>query len=87
MPSGGHISCEYCTYNRSPYGRCDIFGVETSPFVLCRQFRPPGESHRSAHKAWSILSKLESGKVYAITQAGGLKNPIVTHEVKPIRRS
>ena len=86
MPNGGHISCEYCTYNRAYRGRCDIFGVETSPFVLCRSFRPPGESHRSAHKAWKILDTLEPGKVYAIDNDNAVSgNPEVIYEVEPAK--
>lgn len=58
MPNGGHISCEYCTYNRSRPGECDIFGVETSPFVLCRAFRTPKQSHQEARERWPMLEDL-----------------------------
>ncbi|NJC88141.1 MAG: hypothetical protein FIB02_06345 [Desulfuromonas sp.] len=66
MPNGGHISCEYCTYNRSTPGRCDLFGVETGPFVLCRAFRKPKQSHTAARSEWPMLNRLEPGVVYLI---------------------
>lgn len=79
MANGGHICCEYCTYNRTPYGRCDIFGVETSPHVLCRSFRKPKQSHSEARKQWPLLETLLPGVVYEID------NSIYsTHAPKPI---
>jgi len=66
MSNGGHISCEYCTYNRNPHGQCDIFGVETSPFVLCRAFRKPKQSHADARKEWPMLENLRPGLVCEI---------------------
>lgn len=69
MPNGGHICCEYCTYNRNPYGKCDIFGIETNPFLLCRTFRPPKESHANTRKKWPLLEKLKPGVVYGIANS------------------
>lgn len=66
MPNGGHISCVYCTYNRSTPDACDIFGIETSPFILCRAFRKPKQSHTEARKAYPMLNELSPGVVYEI---------------------
>lgn len=66
MSNGGHICCEYCTFNRNPHGRCDLFGVETNPFVLCRAFRKPGQSHTEARREWPLLEALEPGVVYQV---------------------
>ena len=79
MSNGGHISCEYCTYNRNPYGRCDIFDVETSPFVLYRAFRKPKQSHAEARKEWPMLEKLKPGTVYEIDNS-----TYNIHDPKPI---
>lgn len=66
MANGHHISCVFCTYNRSLPGRCDVFGVETSAFILCRAFRKPGQSHTAARKESSLLKTLSPGIVYGI---------------------
>lgn len=66
MPNGGHICCEYCTYNRLNPGNCDIFGIETSPFVLCRAFRLSKQSHQQARKHWPVLKDLMPGIIYKI---------------------
>lgn len=79
MSNGGHICCEYCTYNRSPYGQCDIFGVETNPFVLCRSFRKTGQSHSQARKKWPMLNDLRPGLVYQIDNS-----IYCIHKPKPI---
>jgi len=71
MPNGGHICCEYCTYGRSETGKCDIFGVETDPFTLCRAFRRPKQSHQDARQEWPILEELQPGVVYQIDNAHG----------------
>ena len=78
MANGGHISCEYCTYNRNPVGRCDIFGVDTSSFVLCRTFRKPKQSHAEARKEWPMLEKLKPGLVYEIDNS-----TYSTHDPRP----
>lgn len=75
MPNGGHICCEYCTYNRLTPGKCDVFGVDTSPFVLCRMFRTPGQPHEEARKQWPMLNDLERGVVYGIDNRGSTNNP------------
>ena len=66
MSNGGHISCEECTYNRKTPGRCDLFGIETNPFVLCRAFRKPKQTHSEARKQWPMLNTLEPGVVYEV---------------------
>lgn len=66
MPNGGSICCVECTYGRSPDGRCDVHGVKTSPFLLCRTFRMPGQSHSEARQHWPLVSRLEPGIVYEI---------------------
>ena len=66
MPNGGQICCEYCTYNRLTPGRCDVFGVETSPFLRCRMFRMPGQSHVAARREHPELLDLKAGEVYEI---------------------
>ncbi len=65
MPNGGHISCEYCINNDR--GACQIFGVATGPFVLCRSFRTePGMSYEDSVQQWPMLASLAPGAVYAI---------------------
>ena len=66
MANGGFICCEYCTYNRSPYGECDIFGIRTCPNIICRAFRMPKESHAQARNRFTFLEKLKPGIVYEI---------------------
>lgn len=66
MPNGGHISCSYCTYDRLTPGTCDIFGIETSPFILCRAFRKPKQSHTEARNEYPMLKKLSPGVIYGI---------------------
>ncbi len=72
MPNGCHICCEYCTYNRLTPGKCDIFGIEAGPFILCRSFRMPKQSHEGARRRHPELTALEPGVVYSIenTTAG-----------------
>ena len=81
MPNGGHISCVYCTYNRSKPGTCDIFGIETSPFILCRAFRKPKQSHTEARNEYAMLKELSPGVVYGIGNdavIAGNPRPIAT---------
>ena len=66
MPNGGHICCVNCTYSRLKPGKCDIWGIEISGFLLCRSFRFPGQSHTEARKDFKMLNKLKPGFVYAI---------------------
>lgn len=72
MPNGGHISCEYCTYNRHTPGKCDVFGIETSPFIICRMFRMPQQSHEEAREQWPMLEELKPGIVYEIDNSAVL---------------
>ncbi len=86
MPNGGHICCEYCTYNRAKLGFCDIFGIETNPFILCRSFRMPKQSHTEARKKWPILKELKPGIVYSINNnALYAGNPKPIYKVVPER--
>jgi hypothetical protein len=66
MANGGHISCAGCTYSRLKPGKCDIWGIEISGFLLCRAFRFPGQPHTAARKEFKMLNKLKPGFVYAI---------------------
>jgi len=66
MPNGGHISCDNCTYSRFTPGKCDIFGIKSSPFIICRSFRMPKQSHSKARDRWPLLNQLEPGIVYSI---------------------
>jgi len=85
MPNGGHICCEYCAYNRSMPGKCDIFGIDTNPFILCRAFRKPKQSHRDARKQWPGLEKLDAGLVYQIeNDAFAAGNPRPIYRVQQI---
>ena len=72
MANGGHICCERCTYNRLTPGTCDIFGIETNQFVLCRAFRMPKQSHAEARKKWPMLNDAKPGVVYRIENLAGL---------------
>jgi hypothetical protein len=66
MPNGGSISCSECTFGRDGDGRCDIFGTEVTPFLLCRAFRRPKQSHTEARRHWPMLNRLDKGVVYEI---------------------
>ena len=66
MANGGHICCEYCTYNRSKRGSCDIWGIDTDGAYICRSFRMPKQSHSAARKEWPVLDDFEPGFVYGI---------------------
>lgn len=84
MPNGGHICCEYCTYSRNPNRRCDIFGIETSPYILCRSFRKPKQSHVEARREWPVLNELKSGLVYKIDNSTfHAHEPIPIFKVSP----
>ncbi len=90
MPNGGLICCEYCTYNRLTRGKCDVFGIETGPSILCRMFRTPGQSHQEARMRYPILKELEPGAVYAINNTGGYSandDPQPIYKIKPIKKS
>ncbi len=82
MANGGHICCVYCTYNRLTPGTCDIFGIETSPFILCRAFRYPKQSHVEARTKWPMLNDLKPGVVYEINNSAVLVgNPAPVYKV------
>jgi hypothetical protein len=81
MANGGHISCAYCTYNRRTPGTCDIFGVETNPFVLCRAFRKPRQSHGQARSDYPMLNDLLPGVVYGIDN-----NAITAGNPRPVAK-
>ena len=85
MANGGHISCEQCTYNRRKDGFCDIFGIETSPFLICRSFRSPLQSHQDARNMLPMLNKLEPGLVYKIDNSYlSIGNPSPVYKVSLI---
>jgi len=71
MPNGGSICCLECTYGRSPDRRCDVHGIQISPFLLCRTFRMAGQSHSDARQHWSLIGRLEPGVVYEIENSYG----------------
>lgn len=82
IPNGGHICFAYCTYNRLTLGTCDIFGIEISPFILCRAFRFPEQSHTEARKKWPLLNDLKPGVVYGIDNSAVLAgNPEPIYEI------
>lgn len=86
MPNGGHICCEYCTYNRTNPGKCDIFGIATNPLILCRAFRVPKQSHQEARKQWPVLEELEPGLVYQIdNNALSAGNPRAIYKIMQIQ--
>jgi hypothetical protein len=86
MPNGGHVCCEYCAYNRSQPGKCDIFGIDTNVFTLCRTFRMARQSHQEARKQWPMLEKLEPGLVYQIdNNAHSAGNPRPVYKVIRIK--
>lgn len=89
MPNGGHISCAYCIYNGSKPGTCDIFGIETSPFILCRAFRKPKQSHTETRNEYPMLKELSPGVVYGIDNdavMAGKPRPIAKIQfLEPIR--
>lgn len=86
MPNGGHICCEYCTYSRALRGSCDIHGIETSPFILCRSFRLSGQSHTAARQQWPMLLDLEPGVVYWIDNAAPpLRPPRAAYRLVPVK--
>lgn len=66
MANGGYINCNWCTYNRTVPGTCDIFGIETSVYILCRAFRKPKQSHTEARKEYPLLNQLLPGIIYSI---------------------
>ena len=88
MPNGGHISCVYCTCSRSQKRVCDVFGIETSPYILCRSFRMPKQSHRAAREKWPMIRDLKPGVVYHIDnntfEAG---NPWPAYKISPLAGS
>jgi len=84
MANGGHISCVDCTYNRFTPGNCDVFGIETKGFGLCRAFRYPGQSHVEARKKFPLLNDLKPGIVYGIDNSVVLAgNPQPAYIVVP----
>jgi hypothetical protein len=81
MANGGHISCAYCTYNRLTSAIFDIFDVETSPFVLCRAFRKPKQSHGRARSDYPMLNDLLPGIAYGIDN-----NAIIAGNPRPVAK-
>ena len=68
MPNGGSIACVHCAHS-SLEGRCEIFGTEVTPFLLCRMFRMERQSLEEARRRWPLLERLDPGVVYAIDNA------------------
>ena len=85
MPNKGKISCQYCTYSRehrgnTTFGICDIWGISCSPFLLCRSYREPQQSHREAKAYWIMLERLKPGIVYSINE----DKETATDRIKPM---
>jgi hypothetical protein len=77
QPTMTSVSCKSCVYNQ---GKCDIYGIQTSPLVLCRMYlTDPEQSHEDALKRWPILETLEPGIIYTY---GG--DPSAPGEPKPL---
>lgn len=88
MSNGGFICCVECTYNRTTPGRCDLFGVRTSGFVVCRAFRLPRQSHTEARGKWPMLESLEPGVVYGIDNSAlSSGEPEPLYKVVPVREA
>lgn len=65
MPNGGLISCTHCHFAAAD-ARCEIFGTDVSPSLLCRMFRLDAERDPGAHRRWAVLQTLEPGVIYEI---------------------
>ncbi len=71
------VSCASCIYNE---GKCDIYGVQTSPMVVCRMYLPEREvSHEEALERWPILQTLDLGVIYTYGD-----DPAAPHEPEPL---
>ncbi len=57
-----NVSCESCMYNQ---GKCDIYGIQTGPLIVCRMYRnDPEQSEEEILGRWPILLTLEAGVIY-----------------------
>jgi hypothetical protein len=57
-----NVSCASCMYNQ---GKCDIYGIQTDPRVVCRMYlTDPELSHEEALERWPVLKTLELGIIY-----------------------
>ncbi|MBF0548653.1 MAG: hypothetical protein HQM08_29755 [Candidatus Riflebacteria bacterium] len=82
MPNGGHICCVECAFNRCNPGKCDVYGVPTGAFTICRMFRLPKQSHTEAREHWNFLDTLKPGKVYSIENSTiGSGNPKISYKM------
>jgi len=61
-------------------GKCDIYGIQTSPLVLCRMFRTdPEQSPDEAIRRWPILATLQLGIIYTFAD-----DPSAPGDPKPL---
>jgi hypothetical protein len=66
MPNGGFVCCLYCFFNNSSEKKCKIFGIETSPHIICRMF-----SRSLNDVGIPELENLEAGIIYSIANSLG----------------
>jgi hypothetical protein len=86
MPNGGHISCSYCIHDQR--GQCGVYGVETTPDILCRMFRTePAQPYEDAAGRWPVLDDLKPGIVYSIdNDAFSAGNPKPLYVLRRVKR-
>ena len=77
MPNGGSVCRLMCNNIYKDTEKCDIFGSEITPFLLCRMFlASSNQSNEEARESWSLLNELEAGVVYYIENFHGSFNKL-----------
>ncbi len=57
------VCCQSCLYNQ---GKCDIYGIQTGPLIVCRMYRhDPEQLEEDILRRWPILLTLEPGIIYS----------------------
>jgi len=87
MPNGGAYQLRILHIQPSYAGAMLYLGIEMSPFILCRAFRRPKQSHTEARKKWPMLNDLKPGVVYKIDNSAVLAgNPEPVYKVQILEK-
>lgn len=69
MPNGGLPNCLQCKHSKK--SKCNIFGIETSPYLLCRHYRDEHGDKTFDEHITPYLEPLAIGTVFWIGNAYG----------------
>jgi len=86
MPNGGLPNCLECK-NRTANDICNLYGIEVSPYLLCRKYKHWNDDANFDEHISQFLEPFQLGVVYWIHNKYGATqdNPLPAYKMLSIR--